>query len=371
MREEFKKKESFDSTDSSLSFVGLPNEVYSKSLNRSQRGRYGRPRGEGFRGNNNPNKPPRTAGQTPNQASRWILASLLLHLFLGGWMYLQNLQSPKPSLPPEVELTTLDELQRQDQKKTPLLEKTQPKVAESKPTDDSRLDPNATILSDKTQTARVQTRANRVDDFQTKQGTGVRSTAPGHMPPTADQAKQTHENDPDGLLPKQPSAGVKRDWKSLSMNDLTVWGNGKPTAATDDRLDNIAPGEETVLSTREFQYYSYYHRIKQSLRQYWKPNVERKIALIWSRGAKLKDDEMVTRLLVMLDEKGGVSNISRMNSSGVEEIDEAAIDAFNRAAPFPNPPKGLVERDGLVRIQWEFILKASGGPQIQYRRPGQ
>ena len=79
---------------------------------------------------------------------------------------------------------------------------------------------------------------------------------------------------------------------------------------------------------------------------------------------------MVTQLQVLLDPNGSIQKISRLASSGFPEIDDAAVEAFNRAGPFPNPPKGMLDSDGLVRIRWDFILKTESAPRIQFRNAG-
>jgi protein TonB len=92
---------------------------------------------------------------------------------------------------------------------------------------------------------------------------------------------------------------------------------------------------------------------------------------LWGRGKSLKEDELITRVLVTLDDGGKIRKIARISSSGVVELDEAAIESFEQAAPFPNPPKGIIEPDGLVRIRWDFILKTESAPRIQFQRAGQ
>ena len=47
-----------------------------------------------------------------------------------------------------------------------------------------------------------------------------------------------------------------------------------------------------------------------------------------------------------------------LEDSGLRDLDEAAVDAFREAAPFPNPPQGIVEKDGTVKIRWDFVLEA-------------
>ena len=124
------------------------------------------------------------------------------------------------------------------------------------------------------------------------------------------------------------------------------------------------------MSTREFKFFSYYHRIKELLRQYWKPNIERQLARIWGRGKNISEEELVTQVLVLLDDQGTLRKVSRIGSSGVQEVDEAAVAAFQQAAPFPNPPRGIVDSDGFVRIRWDFILKTDTGPRIQFSTAG-
>ena len=47
-----------------------------------------------------------------------------------------------------------------------------------------------------------------------------------------------------------------------------------------------------------------------------------------------------------------------LTQSGVIDLDSAAVEAFREAAPFPNPPKGMVEGDGTIKIRWDFVLEA-------------
>lgn len=242
-------------------------------------------------------------------------------------------------------------------------------------------DKNAKVLSDHTQTAKKQTRAKLIDDFRKKAGTGMKSSSSDKLafiPPNGKLTKEkSKEETPeseigDQSLPKPQTSekvGIKRDWKTLSLKDLSL-GDGAPAAASDDHLKDYEQGEDTVLSTREYRYFSYYYRIKELLRQYWKPNVEQKLYKMWAKGTNLNDDEIVTKVVVLLNGSGQIQKISRIGSCGFAELDQAAIEAFQKAAPFPNPPKGIIESDGFVRIRWDFILKTEATPRIQFRNVG-
>lgn len=297
-------------------------------------------------------------------------------------------------LPPEM----LEPPQAQPQTKAPPPPSQDKQIVQTEKTDKQEIDPKAKYLSERDQKADEQTRAKQIDDFRSKQGTGgkgLTQSKDAYIPPTgetpgetSDEGKQADagdgkpdklEVDEDALLQadagkgeKQQKAGggIKRDWKTLSLKDLSVNGDGAPTAASDDDLRDVQQGDRTILSTREFRYFSYYNRIKELLRQYWKPNVERQIARLWGKGKQVNEDELVTRVLVLLDDSGKIQKISRIASSGITEIDEAAVEAFQRAGPFPNPPKGIVEEDGFVRIRWDFILKTEAAPRIQFQSAG-
>jgi protein TonB len=134
---------------------------------------------------------------------------------------------------------------------------------------------------------------------------------------------------------------------------------GDGPSATDDHLKNIPTGMQTLLSTREFVYYSYYNRIKDKLRQYWEPMIKEKMERVLRQGRTLaSSDNKITRIVILLDERGTLVRVQVLSASGVRDLDDAAIEAFRAAAPFPNPPKGIVEPDGFIRIRWDFVLEA-------------
>ncbi|NBX76839.1 MAG: energy transducer TonB [Proteobacteria bacterium] len=291
-----------------------------------------------------------------------IIVSLVVHL-LALVYHFELLPpigfEPVTQKPEFIELSQLPNQQALMKPTTPL-EKRDNQIVETEDSGNNEVDPNATLLSDKNQKAQVQTRAQRTDAFQKGGGTGPRSE---EGEDSGDEAPSEESVTLDvGTSPRK-----KKDWKTLSLKDLSVNGDGNQASASDDYLPNVAPGERTILSTREFRYFSYYNRIKDLLRQHWKPSIEREVAKLWGKGQMLRENELVTRVLVLLDKTGQVQKISKIGASGVSEIDEVAVQAFQQASPFPNPPVGLVEADGYVRINWDFILQTAAAPQIQFR----
>jgi protein TonB len=123
-------------------------------------------------------------------------------------------------------------------------------------------------------------------------------------------------------------------------------------------VSGVNDGEETMLSTREFVFYGYFERIRGRLDHAWEPILREHLIRHYRLGRRLASEmDHRTEVLVILDQQGKIIQVEIVGESGTQTLDTAAIEAFNRAGPFPNPPRGIVGADGRVRIKWEFILK--------------
>ncbi|MEE3080261.1 MAG: energy transducer TonB, partial [Bdellovibrionota bacterium] len=69
-------------------------------------------------------------------------------------------------------------------------------------------------------------------------------------------------------------------------------------------------------------------------------------------------EKYLTSVRVVLDGKGKIIDVLIRDSSGISELDEAAIESFNKAGPFPNPPKGMLRNDRAA-IEWGFAVTNS------------
>ncbi|MFZ4404244.1 MAG: energy transducer TonB family protein [Pseudobdellovibrionaceae bacterium] len=134
---------------------------------------------------------------------------------------------------------------------------------------------------------------------------------------------------------------------------------GQDISQTQDHLKDVDKGLETLLNTREFKYYSYYNRIRRQLTEYWEPNVRSKMTKMFREGrAPAAQLDRITKLVVILNKSGHLVKVQVLGPSGVRDLDDAAIEAFRSAAPFPNPPMGIIDTDGTVKIRWDFILES-------------
>lgn len=128
---------------------------------------------------------------------------------------------------------------------------------------------------------------------------------------------------------------------------------------TPDHLKDVNKGLQTLLSTREFVYYSYYQRIREKIRQQWEPRIRKKVHQVFASGRTIASArDRITQVIIILDENGSLERVQIIGESGVRDLDDAAVEAFKAAEPFPNPPDGIVEADGKIRIRWDFVLEA-------------
>lgn len=125
-----------------------------------------------------------------------------------------------------------------------------------------------------------------------------------------------------------------------------------------DFVPGVKEGDRTVLNTKEFVFYGYFQRIRERLDRAWVPLLRERIYKIYRSGRQLASDmDHTTRILVVLNNQGEIVKVTVLGESGSEDLDDAAVKAFNKAGPFPNPPSGIIGADGLVQIPWDFILK--------------
>lgn len=231
---------------------------------------------------------------------------------------------------------------------------------------------NTRFLGEKDQSFDRQTIARQVDSFK-EAGLGKRngSESKSLQKTVASTPKTKEEISFDKLGIGQidrkiASEANKREMESTadSSTNSEVLGleNGKAgkkgLAQNNDYINDVALGDVTNLNTAEFKYFGFYHRIRQKLEQFWGRSIREKAKSLYGRGRRMPaSEDLITALSVEIDERGNITKVVLEGSSGVSELDEAAVESFNKAGPFPNPPKELVSR-GKATIQWGFVVKS-------------
>lgn len=129
-------------------------------------------------------------------------------------------------------------------------------------------------------------------------------------------------------------------------------------SATNDYVEEMALGDFTQLNTVEFKFYGFYHRIRQKLEQFWGRSIQEKAQVLFRSGRRIPaSQDLITSLRITMNEKGHIIDVKVLGASGVKELDDAAIESFNQAGPFPNPPKELLV-NGKATIEWGFVVKS-------------
>ena len=155
------------------------------------------------------------------------------------------------------------------------------------------------------------------------------------------------------ILPKlKPRTQAQQEQEARNDN----WADAG--AAPQDYVNGYKETDRTVLNTKEFQFNGYYQRIRSRLDAAWVPILRAKLVKYYYGGRHLASEmEHKTKVLVVLNPTGQITSVKIVSESGTQDLDDAAVSAFNEAGPFPNPPRGIITSTGIIEIPWEFILR--------------
>lgn len=275
----------------------------------------------------------------------FITLSIFIHLIIAGGISFKK--DPFKNKKNEVEITILEA------PRTTTPEKLKQIVEQNQKSLNDETPEKEAYLSQFNQRVNKETQAQKTGKFNNSNGQNGQQQELQTQKQTQKNVKKLNPNkfSLNSLVPK-----LKIDPESAKKK---YQGQAGQESQTDDYLKDINPGIETVLNTREFLYYSYYSRIKEKIRQHWGHRVREKVNKLFQSGRSLAStNDHITKIVIVLNKEGILEKVLVRSASGIHDLDEAAIEAFKAAAPFPNPPKGMVEKDGKIRINWDFILEA-------------
>jgi len=136
------------------------------------------------------------------------------------------------------------------------------------------------------------------------------------------------------------------------MNNASDYGD----STNYDYLPGVASGDDTILNTAQFVYFSFYKRVEDAVVYLWNRYVGEFIRTRPDVRENLGKMDYITEVEAVLDSDGNFIKMIVVKSSGVAGIDDAPGRAFMEASPFEHPPKGIISDDGLVRMRWRFIV---------------
>jgi TonB family protein len=133
---------------------------------------------------------------------------------------------------------------------------------------------------------------------------------------------------------------------------------------TQDALKDVDDGEETALNSKKWRFASFFNRVKKQVSEHWHP--EEAYRRRDPTGAVYGRQNRYTELRIQLKPDGRLANVGVDLPSGLEFLDEEAIQAFRDAQPFPNPPRQLLESNGVINFRFGFLYDLNGPPQMRW-----
>lgn len=293
----------------------------------------------------------RTSKQIDLNIYHFVLVSLLLHLFV-MMLYLPEVGLDKSLMDKEktLKVKLMSDLSR----------KNKPRQIVASEKSNNQIKKDSQFLGETNNFFERETKAKNVGAFK-KAGLGVKN---------AKNNKVLNQE-----VQKQKSLK-----KSLSFSDLSVASNFIPNKASksigavkglengdksekgdsrsSDYIKDMPLGDFTRLNTQEYEFYGFYHRIRIKLEQFWGRNIQEQAKKIFKSGRKISTGaNHITSLVIRIDEKGSIIGVNIKSTSGVKELDQAAVESFNQAGPFPNPPKKML-KNGVATIEWSFVVNS-------------
>ena len=263
--------------------------------------------------------------------------SLTLHLLLLLMLIAYAIYSPK--------IKTSDEpitISLLDPPKTPEKDSSQRRIVQPSEGELAKDAKKNAYLSDKT-------RVTKEERSATKSG----STLPSAQPKVAQQAKAKPISVADlgiKIPTTQAQPNEKPDhWAPNALGEAVHGG---------EYIKGMKEGESSALNTKEFVFFSYFERMRRQMYQTWAPMVRSNVEKLYKTGRHLaSQSEFTTSTIFTISSKGEILRVQLLQESGAIDIDDAAVNALNKAGPYPNPPKGLLDADGTAHIRWDFVLK--------------
>lgn len=177
-------------------------------------------------------------------------------------------------------------------------------------------------------------------------------------------APDTEPRSPDGLTTPLGKLKMRIGTEGAAGGQLSLTPSTAQLAraigsGTQDALKDVDEGEETALDSKKWKFASFFNRVKKQVQDHWHPDE------VYRRrdptGAIYGHTNRLTMVRVQLKPDGNLANVALELPSGLEFLDDEAIQAFREAEPFPNPPRALIDaRDGLINFQFGFLFDLSG-----------
>ena len=266
-----------------------------------------------------------------------LIFSIVVHIVLV--LFLWNMRAPHAAVKDTTEITLVEKSDSKPKSK-----------AKNFVTETAKKDPveaikdEADFLSAFTKRVKKQLRA-------AKTGPTV-NAAPRPIP----QINPSQHKGVAGLEPeREREEGVGRPGGGAANQPIQNVAIGESSLA--EYIPGVEIGAFTALNSDQFTYYAFFSRMNEQVRYRWIANIHNFMSRLSPKELDtLSRYERQTEVEIILNPEGQITRTILQRTSGNRELDQTTIEAFKQAAPFPNPPHGMVESDGLIHLRYGFMV---------------
>jgi TonB family protein len=249
---------------------------------------------------------------------------------------------PEEPVPPE-------ELTRPEPELDGQLVDTPPPVEEERPDDSEYLAEHDNKVEEETRTERYRVNPevlapefSEADEVKVEEAMDLNVT---EQSTGAQVGNERFDPDKDGPMAALPSQFRLTNRDGMQAPVMASSRSAALSGAPNNDLLREKIGKATQLNTRELVGATYLNHIRRLVNFYWSQNLDNLPSSVL-----LARPSYTSVVDVILDSDGAVVAMNLTQPCGSPELDEAVLQAFRLAGPFPNPPRQLIEADGKIYL---------------------
>ncbi|HCU25180.1 MAG TPA: hypothetical protein DF383_09185 [Deltaproteobacteria bacterium] len=127
---------------------------------------------------------------------------------------------------------------------------------------------------------------------------------------------------------------------------------GDPDSFVHDFFPDVKIGGKTYLNTAAFPDVQYFTQLKRIFRMRFNPAPPLRAHLA---GHKVVVGKVSVAMAVTVNAQGRLQELFVIKSSGIPGYDAEAMRTIRQSAPFSAPPSKVMDKDGVLRMNWNFI----------------
>jgi TonB family protein len=177
------------------------------------------------------------------------------------------------------------------------------------------------------------------------------SAAPGSLNTNLNQAQIATIVGSDNLRKLREADGERR--RSEHRGSWVASNFDRWRSAIENYVASVKEGNQTALNTARSPFATYLNGMHERIHPIFAESFLGSLDAL-PPSHPLNDQQLVTRLEIVLTREGHLKRMGVVRLSGVTAFDVAALDAVDRAQPFGPAPSAIVSPDGNVYLHWEF-----------------